>query len=326
MDIRKLADYKKMMVDDGRMHAYRQAIEKTCRDRVVCEIGVGLGPLSLMALQAGASRVYGIELDKEALDAATAILKSNGFGSDRFIPIEGLSTRVSLPERVDVLLSETLDSMGVGENTAHYMVDARERHMHPDAVFVPGRLDCHVALASPEAYRAERAFWGEHLSEVHGLDYSAALPWVSENKHTIEVGAPDLFSEWSLWQSIDFHRPETWKRVTQLVLPVTQAGRVDGFACAFDAELAEGVHIRTFPEDEPTHWMQSFNAFPTPIEAALGQSIYMELEIARGDHPSLQFEMRVTSGPSEEVEKLVAQRARQLSIQSVIGSTPGTSA
>ncbi len=326
MDIRKLADYKKMMVDDGRMTAYSQAIQKTCGDRVVCEIGVGLGPLSLMALQAGATRVYGIELDKEALDAAVGILAANGFGADRFIPIEGLSTRVTLPERVDVLLSETLDSMGVGENTAHYMVDALERHMKPEGVFVPGRLECHVALASPESYRAERMFWGQHLSEAHGLDYSSALPWVSENKHTIQVESTELFSEWSLWQSIDFHQPSTWKRVTQLVLPVTRSGVVDGFACAFDAELTEDVHIRTFPHDPPTHWKQSFNAFPSPIEVAPGQSVYMELEVARGDHPSLQFEMRVTSGPSEEVAGLVAQRARQLAVQTVLGDSSRTNA
>jgi hypothetical protein len=326
MDIRKLADYKKMMVDDGRMHAYAEAIQKTCPDRVVCEIGVGLGPLSLMALQAGATRVYGIELDKEALDAATGILQSNGFGPDRFIPIEGLSTRVTLPERVDVLLSETLDSMGVGENTAHYMLDAQKRHMQPEGVFVPGRLDCHVSLASPGAYRAERAFWGEHLSQTHGLDYSSALAWVANNKHTIAIESSELFSEWSLWQSIDFHLPETWKRVTQLILPVTRDGVVDGFACAFDAELTEGVHIRTFPEDAPTHWMQSFNAFPSVIEVSVGQSVYMELEIARGDHPSLQFEMRVTSGPTDQVVKLVAERAQQLSIQAVLGTSSGSNA
>jgi len=206
------------------------------------------------------------------------------------------------------------------------MVDARERHMKPEGVFVPGRLECHVALASPESYRAERAFWGQHLSEAHGLDYSSALPWVSENKHTIQVEPTELFSEWSLWQSIDFHQPSTWKRVTQLVLPVTRPGVVDGFACAFDAELAEDVHIRTFPHDPPTHWKQSFNAFPSPIEVAPGQSVYMELEVARGDHPSLQFEMRVTSGPSEEVAGLVAQRARQLAVQAVLGDSSGTNA
>ena len=126
MDWKDVRDYKEMMACTVRMDAYRAAIGPQCVGRTVCEIGVGLGPLSLMALKAGARRVYGIELDREALDCAAAILADNGFGPDRFVPVHGISTRVSLPERVDVLLSETLDSMGVGENTALYMRDARE--------------------------------------------------------------------------------------------------------------------------------------------------------------------------------------------------------
>jgi type I protein arginine methyltransferase len=323
MDTRKLADYKKMMADEVRMRAYAQAIRKVCSGAVVCEIGVGLGPLSLMALQAGAKRVYGVELDQEALVGATRILAANGFGPDRFIPVMGLSTRVSLPERVDVVLSETLDSMGVGENTARYMADARERHLKPGGVFLPAKLDCHVALASPRSYRERRGFWEEHLLSEHGLDYREAAGWVKEIKHTLPVRTEELFSEWQLWQSVAFERPESWRDVSQFVLPVTREGVVDGFACAFDAELTAGVHIRTFPSDPSTHWLQAFNAFPSPIMARIGEAIYIELEISPSDHPSLQYVMRVASAPIEDAIGLMEARVEQLNQQ---GATSATSA
>ena len=56
MDRRTIEDYKAMMADAGRMDAYRRAIAAVCPGKVVCEIGVGLAPLSLMALKAGAKR------------------------------------------------------------------------------------------------------------------------------------------------------------------------------------------------------------------------------------------------------------------------------
>ena len=50
------------------------------------------------------------------------------------------------------VLSETLDAMGLGENTALFMNDAK-RFLKDGGVFLPSRLDCYAALASPAPYR-----------------------------------------------------------------------------------------------------------------------------------------------------------------------------
>jgi len=201
MDRRTIQDYRVMMADRVRMAAYQQAIASVCPGKVVCEIGVGLAPLSLMALEAGATRVYGIEISAETLAVAVQIMADNGYGPDRFVPIEGLSTRAELPERVDVLLSETLDSMGIGENTAMYMADARARFMAPDACFLPAALDCSVALASPAAYRDDISFWADEMPEVYGMRYGVAAEQFKNCKHTISVAADERLSEWEMWQS-----------------------------------------------------------------------------------------------------------------------------
>ena len=312
MDRRTIEDYELMMADEVRMDAYRRSIDAICPGKVVCEIGVGLAPLSLMALRAGATRVYGIELSGETLKVATQIMADNGYGPDRFIPIEGLSTKVSLPEKVDVLLSETLDSMGIGENTAIYMADARRRLMKPDARFLPATLDCYVALATPAIYQEKMAFWTETMPNRYGLRYETAAEQFKNCKHTIAVDSAELASDWVLWQKIDFLSDKTYRRLVPLVLPVTKPGEILGFVTAFDARLSEGVHIRTFPEDPTTHWVQGFNAFPQPIEAKAGDVVYMELDIASNSDPSINFEMRVVSGAADEVTQFVRQRAGQL--------------
>ena len=157
------------------MHADLEAIRRVCPGRVVCEIGVGLGPLSLMALQAGAERVYGIELDAAALEVARRVLRRNGFDASRFVPLHGASNRVELPERVDVVLSEILNSVAFGENALFFLDDARRRLLAPGGALLPRALDVHVALASPATFLAKRDFWGRQLRADYGMDYRDML-------------------------------------------------------------------------------------------------------------------------------------------------------
>ena len=152
MELSRIKKYQEMMADDVRMRAYQASITAVCPGKTVCEIGVGLGPLSLMALQQGATKVYGIEHSRETLEWATRVIRAHGFGEDRFIPIQGLSTDITLPQRVDVLLSETLDSMGIGESTVAFMKDAKERLLKAEGVFIPSHLTCYVAVGSSNSY------------------------------------------------------------------------------------------------------------------------------------------------------------------------------
>jgi len=270
VDRRTIEDYQAMMADRLRMQAYQRAIARVCPKKIVCEIGVGLAPLSLMALEAGATKVYGIELNPETLEVATQIMADNGYGPEHFIPIEGLSTQIELPEQADVLLSETLDSMGIGENTAVYMADARARLMKPDACFLPAGLDCHIALASPAVYQQKMAFWTANMPSEYGMRYERAAQHYRTCKHTIPVSNDELSSDWIPWQHIDLLNDKSYQNLVPLVLQVTRPGPILGYATAFDARLCEGVHIRTFPDDPDTHWHQGFNAFPQPYKPKRG--------------------------------------------------------
>ncbi len=312
MNVSKLRNYRLMMDDTVRMDAYHRAIEATCSGQTVCEIGVGLGPLSLMALRAGAARVYGVEIDAEVLEAATVVIRANGFGPDRFIPIVGLSTQVVLPERVDVLLSETLDSMGIGENTSRYMTDAKERLLKPGGVMLPARLDCYAALSTPETYKSECRFWNKDM-EDYGLSYAPLLPQIRGVKHTIPITDDDLQSAWQCWQQNDFAVQTTYPTLATLALEVLTAGEVHGLALAFDAALCDDVNIRTFPSDPTTHWLQGFAPFPQgPIQVRIGDLVYVELHFSQQDNPSLTWQLRVASGPAADVAAYMRERLAQM--------------
>jgi len=303
VQLHNLEDYRRMMADPVRMTAYQRAIREICPGKSVCEIGVGLGPLSLMALQAGATRVYGIEVDKDAIEMATAVLAGHGFGPDRFIPIRGLSTRVELPEKVDVILSETLDSTGFGENTGTYMEDAKARFLKPGGVFLPSGVKCYAALSTPRTYVRQLRFWERELADIVDVNYANVRHILQAHSHVLDIEEEDCFSGWKCWREMDFSRPETFHVIHNLILDVTRPGRVHGMACAFEATLSPNVTLRNFPWDAPTCWKQGFNPFTESMELEAGDSAFVQLKLPESERIQIDFEMTVTAGPSEAVRE-----------------------
>jgi type I protein arginine methyltransferase len=117
-------DFHDLMLGDRlRMNAFRTAIDETVRkDAVVVDLGTGTGILAEWALRAGAARVYGIDFNRSMLDIAAARLA--GFG-DRFVAVPGLSFDLELPERADVIVSETLGNLVDNESCVRILADAR---------------------------------------------------------------------------------------------------------------------------------------------------------------------------------------------------------
>ncbi len=310
IDGRALQDYQRMMADKIRMQAYEKAIGKICPGKVVCEIGVGLGPLSLMALKAGAAKVYGFEIDAAALDVATELIRSHGFDESRFVPILGSSSQGFLPERVDVILSETLDSIGLGENTAFYMYDAYQRFLKPGGCFIPQELECWMALAKPANYESLESFWSESMKIQYDLDFRPAIDALRNCKLTFPIKPEEVLSDWYCWQRINFNRPNTYPNQIAALLKSSRSTESPGLAYAFNALLAPGISIRTFPNDPLTHWQQGFTAFTKPISLELGDVVYLELDMAETDRPSQNFRMRVISGPESQVQAFLREQYR----------------
>src|SRR5687768_12813489 len=100
-----ISSYGKMIADSIRTQAYASAIGRAIKpDSVVLDIGTGIGIFAMLACQFGARRVYAIEPD-DAIQVARETAAANGF-ADRIEFIQGLSTRIALPERVDVIVSD----------------------------------------------------------------------------------------------------------------------------------------------------------------------------------------------------------------------------
>ncbi|WP_161958681.1 methyltransferase domain-containing protein [Ferruginivarius sediminum] len=139
-----------MLNDRLRMAVYKKAVKNAIEPGMaVLDLGTGTGILARWALEAGAARVYGIEVSRKILDIAEANLAQAGV-ADRFTPINDLSYNVELPEKVDIIVSEIIGNIGDNEDCAPILADARDRFLKPGGTMLPQRLTPYfVPVASP---------------------------------------------------------------------------------------------------------------------------------------------------------------------------------
>ena len=115
--------------DTTRTEAYRKAIQEVAHGKVVLDIGTGaLALLAIFAAEAGASRVYAIEANAQACAKARQTVEERGLSHVVHV-VEGLSTSVVLPERVDVITHEILGEIASIEGAPFVIRDAQQRYL-----------------------------------------------------------------------------------------------------------------------------------------------------------------------------------------------------
>ena len=231
----------------------------------------------MLALRAGARRVYGVEVDPRTLEVSTALMRAHGFGPDRFVPIVGRSDAIDLPEPVDVLVGELVDSIGIGENGPRFLSEARARWLAPGGNVVPGRMIVDVGLADSAEFAAERRFFAETLRTRHELDYRPILPHLAQARRSLRVELHEVRSDLVVWQEIDLDAGELTTPTTVVETECTASGHVNGLVFAHRLELADGVWIDTRPGTRLTSWEQGFLPLPQPIRVSRGERFRIEL-------------------------------------------------
>lgn len=270
-------DYYEMIADDVRMSAYAAAIERVVRPGdVVIDLGAGLGILSFLAVRAGASRVYAIE-KSDAIELARRVAVHNGL-DDRITFLAATSRDVTLDQLerpADVLLSETLGSFAVDENTLEFTIDCRDRLLAAGARLLPSALRLWLApvTAPRERERVER--W----RDVHGIDYQPALDQILGRMSIAEITEPQLLAEPQIYEHIELATATTGNLEHRLRFDIARAGTLHGLAGWFEAQLCEGVMIETAPDVAPTHWKQALFPFETSLDVVPGDYIDLVLRV-----------------------------------------------
>lgn len=257
MDI-MLREFERYVRDEQRTILFSQAIAATVRSGdVVLDLGAGFGLLSMLCVRHGATRVYAIE-QGPYVQLGRAITADNGM-LGRIIWVQGNSAEVTLPERVDVIVSETLGQWALEEFTVEYMHDARRRFGKLGVRMIPQSLELAVAPATAAHFRARWATqFGNGWSDVDGFDLrrlgqavlkNSLMPYVPVAAAEVELLAvPTTLASFQLGETMS-------SRFTrELTVHTSCSGLCDGWLGLFTAILAPGVVLSTWPGFPATHW------------------------------------------------------------------------
>lgn len=257
--------YHQMLGDPIRMQAFREAIFAVIKPGdIVVDLGAGTGVLSLWALQAGAKKVYAIE-KTEAVHLAKEIAAANGL-KDKIEFINKNSMDVTLPERADVLISETLGSFGVDENTLQFTCDARKRFLTEGGRMIPQELELFVAPLEDSSIYDKLDFW-RHIPD---LDFSPAFDLFTKKIMVEQVSADKLLTNPISLASIDLRTLSDGAFEAHTFINIKKQGVIHGVAGWFSLALTDEITISTAPDAPLSHWKQAVFPFRDPIEVSEG--------------------------------------------------------
>jgi protein arginine N-methyltransferase 1 len=120
------------------MDAYFNAVFENkhhFKDKVVLDVGAGSGILAIWSAQAGAKKVYAVEATKMS-EHARALVKANNLEQVVEV-IEGSVEDITLPEKVDVIISEWMGYFLLRESMFDSVIWARDRWLKPTGVMYP---------------------------------------------------------------------------------------------------------------------------------------------------------------------------------------------
>jgi precorrin-6B methylase 2 len=281
-----------MLVDEIRVNALERAIRASIRPGdVAIDLGSGTGLLSMMALRAGASRVYAIE-ESEAIEVAADVLSGNGM-ADRVTLLRGRSEAIELPERADVLIGYVSLADGIMSS----FLDVRERLLKPDARMIPRRMQLVGALVTAhEQHESVIRSW----SEAHcGFDFSTIGECASQQSYTAQTHLESVRSSYAPVLDIDFASLRTPFAKGSARLSVETDGMVHGLAAWMRAEHCPADWLSQVPPDNVPSWGNLLFPLPEPLSVKKGD--FADVSVTSYDGRVWRWQLAFSSADGREV-------------------------
>jgi amino acid adenylation domain-containing protein len=234
--------YYAMTNDEQRNKSYQIAVEQSVRDKVVIDIGTGKDLiLARLCIEAGARKVYAIELLDTTYQLAKDCLERLGL-QNKIILIHGDATKVQLPEKADVCISELVGAIGGSEGVVPIINDAW-RFLKEDGVMIPQRSLTKIAavtvpdeLHDAPSFGAMQQYYVDKVFEQIGYKFDLRL--------CIKDFPPaNLISNTDVFEDLDFTGPINPEYERAVSFEINRRARLDGFLVWLTLHTTPGVEI-----------------------------------------------------------------------------------
>lgn len=304
-----------MLEDSHRTGTYFSAITDNAGafdGKVVLDVGAGTCLLAIFAARAGAKMVYAVEATDMA-QRGRRIVEANGL-SDVIRVLQGTIETVSLPCKVDIIVSEWMGYFLLRESMLDSVLLARDRFLLPGGAMYPSQATLFLAPVTQvkvlqtkqQQWEAELPHWHTFSNDMHSwydLDFSCVQEEFMQEQRQYYlqtssfvnltpkqlVGPPKALMQLDLADApLDELKSPT--RPSTCVLRVNRDVPVEGF-CGFfetafrgstDCPADREVLLTTAPTTgTSTHWGQQVFGFYPPIAAKRGDTLECTVWIRR---------------------------------------------
>lgn len=278
---------------DAYVAALRAAVTPGC---TVLDLGAGTGFFAILACKLGARKAYAIEYN-DALQLGPEMAQLNGC-ADRIEFIHDLSTRVTLPEPVDVIVCDLRGTMPWYGEGVSSVIDARKRLLRPGGTLIPLRDELSaVVVDAPEVYDAR-------ITSLHqprfGVEQTPTRRFLVNTWFHAEVRPDQYLTEANVWTTLDYTAVADPNPSGEMNWTVRRDGTAYGVSIWFQAHLGPQISFTTEPGEPQLVYGNPFFPFEEPIAVKAGDQIFVALraDLTGGDYV-WSWETRVT-GPDGE--------------------------
>ena len=263
-----------MLADTARNRAYAEAIAaKVKPGDIVLDIGCGAGLTAMLAARAGAKHVYACEQQPLIAEAAERVIAANGL-SDRITVLRKWSHTieigVDMPEPADVVISEIVDTVLLGEGALATLTHAMGALAKPDARAVPEHGTLKAQLVESDKLMN---LW--RPAQAEGFDLSAFHKFAQVAQITpndfATCGLRTLGPKEDLF-SFDFTQPTTKPARTTAELVCDEPGIVHAVFVSFEMQLAPGI-VLTNDVTSSGHWGRTAFLLDQPLQGVPGGAL-----------------------------------------------------
>jgi non-ribosomal peptide synthase protein (TIGR01720 family) len=293
--------YRAMASDPMRVSGYRAALAGNVEGQIGIDLGAGpQAPLARHTIDAGAEKVYAVEVDPDTASKAKEFLERAGL-SDRIIVINNDIRDLQLPDKPDFCVSALAGNIASSDGCITLISAARS--VLPKGIrFFPNKYHTLIAAVDFSRLPLQHGFdemyshYAEEVFKQAGNEFDLRLCVKNfDERHLISTSA--------VCETIDYEGELKANDETSVVLRVTKAGVFDGVLCWLNAISNGKVIIDSISK---THHLPVFIPLTTPVQ------------VSEGDRIGLVFKRQVSSDdihPDYLITGSVSSQDRQIEFE-----------
>jgi protein arginine N-methyltransferase 1 len=271
---RTLREHYDFLSDRVRLEQFEAAIGQIIEPgHTVLDLGCGSGVLGLMALRAGAGKVYFVE-EGPIIEVARQAIAESGCGARaEFFKVN--SYELDLPEMVDTVICDHVGCFGFDYGILALLSDARQRFLKSGGIILPAELGIRLAPIESEDCRERVGKWRDgSIPPEFGLLGSTAVntKYLADLEENELLSAPAMLATLRLGdETADFL---SW----HAEFTSSRDGTLDGLGGWFDCRLAGNIRLSNGPDVATrSHRPQVFLPIDEPVRLKAGDRMQVSV-------------------------------------------------